>query len=131
MSKRLKTSDAGADGGTVVVWFFYTGQADFVVPRDVTHVRIVPSIGVKVIPAYAFCDCKQLVKVELCEGIEEIGQSAFNGCKSLERLNFPSSVKKIGYRAFRNCEQLEELHLCEGIEKIDGYDSAGANRLTA
>ena len=119
MSKRLKISaDAeGADrDGDGIVWFLYTGQARSEIPRDVTHVRIDPTV--KKIGNCAFMGCEKLVEVKLCEGLEEIGQAAFRGCNSLHRIKIPSTVKKIDQLALYGCIQLKRVELCEGLEKI-------------
>ena len=54
-------------------------------------------------------DCKQLVEVELCEGLEEIAQRAFEGCISLKRFKVPSTVKMIGDWAFEGCHELVQV----------------------
>ena len=77
-------SDSEGIGGDVV-WFLYTGQPT--VPRDVTHARIDPSV--KVIGRQAFNDYKQLMEVELCEGVVQIEQYAFYRCISLKRFKSP------------------------------------------
>ena len=110
----------GAGGGGMgnnVVWFLYTGQPYLEIPRDVTHVRIDPSV--KVIDASAFRDCDKLIEVELCEGLELIGEHAFWGCKSLKCMAIPSSVKVIGKHAFHGCHQLVQVEFYEGLEKIE------------
>ena len=101
--------DDSADGGNIV-WFLYTGQPIADIPRDVSHVRIDPSV--KLLAVGAFQNCEQLVVVELCEGLLWIGERAFDGCKSLKYIKVPSTVKVIGVYAFFGCEQLAEL--CEG-----------------
>ena len=47
--------------------FIYIGQGS-VVPRDVTHVCVHPSV--RAIASRAFAGCVGLVEVELCEGLE-------------------------------------------------------------
>ena len=102
--------------GNNVIWLLYRGQ---LIPRDVSHVRIDPSVNV-ILPGHAFEGSKQLVEVELCEGIERIGAAAFQNCKSLKYISkVPSSLKVIdGSHTFNNCEQLVEVELCEGLEDI-------------
>ena len=68
----------GSDNGVGInVPFLYTGQGSSNIPRDVTHVWVHSSI--KVIKQKAFFLCKQLVDVELSEGLERIRESAFEG----------------------------------------------------
>ena len=50
--------------------FIYRGQKRSEIPRDVTHATVDPSV--KVIDDRAFKDCDQLVKVVLCEGLQQI-----------------------------------------------------------
>lgn len=105
----------GGGGGNNIVWFLYMGQDRSEIPRDITHARVDPSVNV--IGEKSFDNCKQLVEVEFCEGLEEIGFRAFSYCTSLTKFKVPSTVKKIGAEAFCNCEQLVEVELCE-LEQI-------------
>ena len=98
------------------MWFIYRGQPKSEIPRDITHLRIDPSV--KVIGRWAFWHCTQLVEVKLCEGLERIEEHAFRGCKSLKHMHMPSTVKEIDEKAFYECEHLVEVELCPGIEKI-------------
>ena len=122
----IEEANSGGDGNGIV-WFLYLGQPILDIPRNITHLRIDPSV--KVIGPHAFEDCKQLVVVELCEGLGHIGQNAFCICISLKRLKVPSTVKVIGYDAFHGCKQLEEVELCEGLEKIGEYAFCGCTSL--
>ena len=97
--------------------FIYTGQSRHDIPRDVTHVKVDPSI--KVIGRHAFYDFKMLRWVELCKGLEHIDGGAFKACKSLERIIIPSNIKVIGERAFSSCTMLRGIELHEGLERID------------
>ena len=99
--------------------FLYTGQSDYNIPRNVTHVKVDSSV--KMIGEWAFSR-SQLSIVELREGLEVIGKVAFHCCTSLERITIPSSVRVVGGRAFEGCTQLKIVKLCEGLERID--DSA-------
>ena len=108
---------ADSGGGNNIVWFLYAGQPIEEIPRDITHLRIDPSV--KKIGDHAFMGCEQLVVVELCEGLLQIGERSFSGCKSLRSMKVPSTVKRIGNYAFANCEQLVEVELSEGLEYIE------------
>jgi hypothetical protein len=57
--------------------FVYTGKGGAVVPQDVIRVRVDPSVTS--IPANAFHLRRELVEVELCEGLE-IGDDSFENC---------------------------------------------------
>ncbi len=76
--------------------------------------------SVKVIGIGAFHNCKQLVEVTLCDGLEIIDTAAFVECTSLKSVAIPSTVKTIGKGAFEKCEQFVEVTLCDGLETIDG-----------
>jgi hypothetical protein len=103
--------------------FLYTGQNKEDIPRSITHVRVDPSVIE--IGMYAFQNCRQLLSVELCEGLEHIWSFAFESCTSLEQIIMTPNVKDIGSGAFQNCRQLMILELCEGLERI--HDSAFKN----
>jgi len=97
--------------------FIYTGQSRDDIPRNITHVRIDPSV--KSIGPAVFSACTQLMHVELCDGLERIGFMAFFGCTSLASISIPSTVGVIAGFAFHGCTQLMNVELCDGLERID------------
>ena len=48
------------------------------VPNNVTHVRVDPSL---LIPEETFMNCRQLIEVELPEGLIRIEDDAFFSCR--------------------------------------------------
>jgi len=76
--------------------FIYTEGA--VVPEDVVHVRVHPSVTV--IPRLKFYERSCLVEVELNEGLVEIGKQAFSNCSLLRHINIPTTVEHISEYAF-------------------------------
>ena len=94
--------------------FVYTVGA--VVPEDVVHVRVHPSITI--IPEQTFYKRQKLEAVELCGGLLEIGEAAFMDCKALKKINMPSTVTKIHSYALQFCDTLETVELCEGLLEI-------------
>ncbi len=109
--------------------FLYTGQmedtprhdTDVIVvniyqdiPRDVTHVRVDPSVT-EIYPC-TFQKLRHLVHVELCEGLKSIHTQAFKGCRSLHSIRIPSTVIFIAEDAFKGCNSLENIEFCEEIE---------------
>lgn len=104
-------SDNNADVADV---FLYTAGA--VVPKDVVHARVDPSVTK--IPSNAFTYHMKLEQFELCEGLQEIGGYSFNHCKSLKNIKIPSTVTEIGLYAFFNCTQLHEVEFGVGLEVI-------------
>jgi hypothetical protein len=101
--------------------FVYTGEEGDDVPQDVVRVRVNPSVPL--IPAWAFCGRKKLVKVELCEGVVEIGARSFAHC-SITKIVIPNSLWRISYSAFQYSLQ---CHIClhDSIESIGNATIAG------
>jgi len=99
--------------------FIYMG-GDMVVPQDVVHVRVHPSVTV--IPEKTFYQRGRLREVELCDGLQEIGNYAFgmtwDNRSALKQISIPSSVRLIGDYAFKCCKKLEEVVLREGLLEI-------------
>ena len=86
------------------------------VPNNVTHVRVDPSVTV--IPEETFMNCRQLIEVELPEGLVRIEDDAFFSCQSLIRINFPSTLEEIGNSTFNNCNKLDVITLPEGLQQL-------------
>ena len=70
------------------------------------------------IPAGAFQDYHQVVKVVIPESVTAIGDFAFLGCSALESINIPESVTVIGNGAFENCKSLESITIPESVTAI-------------
>ncbi len=87
-------------GATHNVTHFRWGELGQGVRRDVTHVRVYPSV--RAIKDYAFNEFTQLTNVILNDGLEEIGEEAFRGCASLVHITIPPAVRAI-CRNSRNC----------------------------
>jgi len=124
----MSVADRADNGVGESVPFLYTGQAWSAIPRNVTGVRVHPSV--KIIGDRAFSDCDRLAEVELREGLEGIGNHAFHGCKSLGSLEIPSTVKIIGDTAFTNCLKLARVELREGLERIAEFAFYNCKSLT-
>ena len=97
-------------------YFLYTGQEEGEVPRDVTHVRVHPSV--RAIKYGAFDSCLWLRTAILNDGLEEIGRGAFRLCTSLERIEIPPAVRVIEDSAFIGCSGLTAAILGDGLEEI-------------
>ncbi|KAL3760245.1 hypothetical protein ACHAWU_001755 [Discostella pseudostelligera] len=98
-------------------FFLYNGVD--VVPKDVTHVKVAPSV--RSLPHHAFANCRDLREVELPEGLRSIREGAFHTCTSLTAIVIPSTVVKIGPEAFDMCYRLESVVLPEGLQTLRGY----------
>jgi hypothetical protein len=74
--------------------FIYNKDTKDDIPRNVTHVKVDPSV--KEIHDFAFEICHSLVEVEFSEGLERIGKGAFYRCKNLKYINrLPSTLEMI------------------------------------
>ncbi len=91
--------------------------------ENVTSV-IVPD-SVKSTGYRVFNKCKNLVSVDLGDGITYLNASVFYDCSSLEKVIFPENLKAIGKTAFRNCTNLNTINLPQGITRIE--ESAFSN----
>ena len=76
------------------------------------------------IESRCFSYFQKLEEVKLNKGIKEIGGHAFCECKNLNKINFPGSLQTIFVRAFYNCRKLKNVELIN-LEKI--YGSAFRN----
>ena len=76
--------------------------------------------GLKNIPFQAFCDCANLINIEIPESVTSIGNYAFEKCTSLTTIKIPESVTSIGNSAFKNCTNLTTMEIPESITSIGG-----------
>jgi hypothetical protein len=101
---------------TITVVFVYTGERGADVPQDVVRVRVDPSVTS--IPAEAFYERRELVEVELSEGVVEIGEWSFMFCnRSITKINIPNSLRRIRDKAFMSSLRTN-IRLHDGIERI-------------
>lgn len=61
---------------------------------------------------------RQIVRLELPEGLTSIGELAFYECYNLATVVVPDSVKTIGKHAFAECYRLQILNLGNGVTSI-------------
>ena len=61
---------------------------------------------------------KQILRLELPEGLTSIGELAFYECTNLTTVVIPDSVKTIGKHAFAECYGLQILNLGSGVTSI-------------
>ncbi len=71
--------------------------------------RAVIQDGVKVLPDYAFAECRNLTEVILPASIQELGKHTFYNCRSLQKLSIPAGLLSVGDGAFKNCLSLWKL----------------------
>lgn len=101
---------------------------------------IVPP-SVRVIHQSAFCECDDLRKVVLSEGLEVLGtdEHTVTGDKlygvfhesAVDNVVFPSTLKKIEYSAFEDCAHLRSVVLPAGLEYIgdSAFSGTGFERV--
>ena len=132
MADRMRPSarpTRGAADGRIE--FVYKGQDWPLIPKNITHVSIDPSI--KVIISCAFSRCSRLIEVELHDGLEEIEEAAFMDCINLQRVFYydgkgknksykngiPPSVRMIGSQVFLCCKKLANVELREDLKQLN------------
>lgn len=76
----------------------------------------VTSIGEK-----AFCNCRNLVTVNIPTSVTDIGVKAFHECYNLTQVKIPNTVTSIGDFAFCNCYCLFEITIPNSVISIGNY----------
>lgn len=103
----------GDDDGNKQAFFYLEEKG--VIPKDVTRVRVHPSV--KRIQG-AFYYREKLMSIIFNDGLEVIGRNACEGCSSLRDIEIPPLVKTIEREAFSDCTGLTTVNLGEGLEEI-------------
>ncbi len=104
------------EGGGIHIFVYMGGNQK--VPRDVTHVRIHKSV--KIIPRRAFSDRRDLVSIEIHDGVEIIEEGAIVRCYSLRGIKL-LGVRVIEQNAFYNCVALANVEFGDKLEIIGQY----------
>ncbi len=73
--------------------------------------EVVVDDSVVTINAYAFFDCRRLVKVTLGQNVTYIDEGAFYCCENLKDLVFGPKVKKMRSAAFEKCAKLNKIEI--------------------
>ena len=84
---RSRSRDNTIDNNDGIIHYLYTGQPSNEIPKDITHLRVDPSVSI--IAEHAFYDCSMLEEVELYQSLVEIQDRAFRNCKSLKYITVP------------------------------------------
>ena len=66
-------------------------------------------VNVEKIEEFTFCNCKDLVKVVLKEGVTTVEKEAFDGCPNISTFIWPDSVKEVGSDVFQGCDKLHKV----------------------
>ena len=79
--------------------------------------------GTKIIGAYAFDACGELVSITIPDSVIIIGDNAFCTCTGLKNISLPDSVEFVGNNPFLHCHELAEIVVSKGnpyLRTIDG-----------
>lgn len=68
---------------------------------------------------YTFESCKQLVSIDIPEGILSIDKYAFSNCSRLKSVKIPNSVTNIGPHSFWDCGSLKQIEIPSSVTNID------------
>ena len=99
------------------------------IPSSITYHGLV--YNVTSIGANAFCECRDLISVELPNGIKTINQLAFYGCTNLRDINIPMGVINISTGAFCGCENLGQVCLPSSLRGIGKHAFSGCKKLSS
>ena len=86
---------------------------------------------VKYIGPYAFYDCKNLISVEIPNGVFAILGCAFMNCENLASVEIPNSVTDIYSKAFYNCDHLTSVTIPSSVTNIGRQAFDGCIDLTS
>ena len=79
--------------------------------------------------AYLFLNGKQIVNLEIPDGVSRIGDGAFSGAKGILSVKIPDSVVEIGSHAFQFCKQITKVDLGNSLTTISAYAFSGCTAL--
>ena len=93
------------------------------VPQSITGEYKIP-YGVKSIGIRAFCDCRNLIRVDIPDSVTYIGFAAFMDCDNLVNINIPDSLTRIAFWAFHGCRSLVSINIPDSVTRIenDAFD---------
>ena len=97
--------------------------------KEVIHLDI-PN-GVKVIGDHAFYGCSGLISVTIPSSVTSIGGYAFMDCSGLTSVTIPSSVTSIGEGAFCGCSGLTSVTIPSSVTSIGECVFSGCSGLTS
>ena len=114
--KEAKKIGAGQVDAADEVFLYEGGEVEKELKSKLTRVRIGPRVTC--IPDGTFSRCRNLVDVQLNEGLLTIGAWAFYVCTALRSVALPSTVNTLGQYAFHGCRNLVKVQLNEGLEVV-------------
>lgn len=95
-SKLVRDGDYIYTDGAVPTLVVYTGHEH--------DLKLPAALGGKSykIGDYAFCGCRELVRVEIPDGVVAIGSAPFDSCACIKSVSIPRTVKEIASGAFES-----------------------------
>lgn len=78
----------------------------------------------------SFSNCRNLVSVNLLEGITTLPESTFSGCNTLKNITIPNSVTQIDMYAFANCTSLTSITIPASVSSISYVAFFNCSNLT-
>ncbi|GMI07988.1 hypothetical protein TrLO_g95 [Triparma laevis f. longispina] len=107
----------------------YQGKQDRSERRKLVT-RVVFFLNITKIGRYACYDARNLVVVNIPEGVESIGQCAFSYCSSLTTVSFPTTLASIGQTAFCFCSSLYNVDLRHtNLQELRGHAFSSCSEL--
>lgn len=109
--------------------FSYTALQTIELPDSVFHLgedafsetelsSVILSKSLFEIPDSAFSQCKNLLRVNIPEGVKKIGYAAFSGCDNLCEVILPSTIVEICGAAFKDCVNLHRISIPSSVKQI-------------
>ena len=107
----------------------YWDISSAVIPSSVKYSNV--DYAVTAIGENAFCDCKNLISVDIPGSIKMIGKLAFYGCSKLYEINVPYGVAYIGTGVFYGCQNLMYVTLPKSVKSIGRHAFSGCKKLSS
>ena len=87
--------------------------------------------SLKWIGHYAFCNCENLVSVNIPAGVTRIESQAFYHCSKLTSITIPNSVTRIEMWAFAGCSSLTSITIPNSVTSIGVSAFYNCSKLTS
>ena len=78
---------------------------------------------------YAFAGCRNLLEVQLKDGLEVVGKCAFQNCTTLRSVTIPSTVTSLGHGAFFGPSTVQAYRTFDGCTSLSEVILLGGQRL--
>lgn len=120
--------------GSGAMWDYNDGHLgdapwrEYKYSRNIMYIEI-PE-GVTHIGTCAFWKCDKLIDVSLPSSLESIGNWAFEECTNLKTANIPENVKHIGESAFERCSSLNTQVVLNQLETLGASAFVGCSKIT-